>query len=60
MMNKDKIEGQDSSVTGVSTTFKKGKNKKNLSQINCYNCNGKGYYVTKCLKPRKDKNILED
>ena len=33
---------------------------KDLSHITYFNCDKKGYYATKCPKPRKDRETLED
>ena len=57
---------QDSTpATGVNSTNTSGGHssgsgrsqpQKDLSQINCYNCNKKGHYATKCPEPPKAKN----
>ena len=42
--------------TGVNKAKVGGRRKKDINEITCYNCNKKGYFVTKCLKPWKSKN----
>ena len=34
--------------------------RKDLSHLTCFNSDKKAYYATKCLKPRKDRDISED
>ena len=45
-----------SRVNAAEVRSKRRKNKKDLSEIMCYNCNKKGHFVNKYLEPRQTKN----
>ena len=39
-------------VTGIETTSRSGRVRKDLSHITCFNCNEKGHYSYKCPEPK--------
>ena len=56
--HKDKWDSTNP-ATGVNTAEVSGrrrKQRKDISEITCYNCNKKGHYSDKCPEPRRSKN----